>query len=309
MMAAESPNWRDELLALGVRVRWQEPLARYTSFKIGGPADALVWADTREQLAGVAALVRRHGLAFLALGRGTNLLVSDQGRRGVVLKLGRDFEGLEVEGDVVRVGAAVPMSVLSKECAKHGLSGAEFLFGIPGSVGGGARMNAGAHGRCFADITTRAEVLEWEGAFRVLDRRQLAFAYRRSALDRYVCATEIWCALRPDDPDAVERRTKEYYHHRLATQPLSLPSAGCVFRNPDVGSAGKMIDECGLKGLSVGGARVSEKHANFIVAPEAATAEDVLRLIAEVRRRVKEKTGADLELEIQIVEAHGRGEE
>jgi UDP-N-acetylmuramate dehydrogenase len=301
-----TPDWRDELSGIPeLRVKWDEPLARYTSFKIGGPADAVVWADTREQLCQVAEVLRVYRVPLLTLGRGTNLLVNDRGFRGVVLKLGKEFEAIHFDGVRVRAGAAVPMSVLSKECAKQGLSGVEFIFGIPGSVGGGLRMNAGAHGSCFADVVVSAEALDWDYQFVTLDHAGLRFGYRHSILGEYVCTTEATFELTEETPTAVEERTKTYYFQRMASQPLSLPSAGCVFRNPDVGAAGKLIDECGLKGLSVGGARVSEKHANYIVGSEGATAEDVLRLIAEVRRRVKEQTGAELELEVKVIEEEG----
>ena len=247
-------------------------------------------------------LAEHHRVPLFALGRGSNLLVSDKGLRGIVLKLGADFERIETDGTRVTAGSAVPMSVLSKECAKRGLSGAEFMFGIPGSVGGGVRMNAGAHGTCMADIVTTVVALGHDGALHELDREAVDFRYRDSALGSHVCAVEATFSLIPDDPDAVDAKTKAYYFQRLESQPLSLPSAGCVFRNPDVRSAGKLIDECGLKGLSVGGARVSEKHANFIVGSEGATAADVVALIEEVRRRIKETTGATLELEIKILD-------
>lgn len=289
----------------GLRISWDEPLSRHTSFKIGGPADAFVWADTRDQLEAVARIVREESVPLLAIGRGTNLLVDDDGFRGIVLRLGKRFESVSIEGSRLRAGASVPMSVLSKEAAKHGLAGVEFAFGIPGSVGGGVRMNAGAHGRCMADVVVDAEALDWEYRLRVLTASELKFAYRTSSLGDYVCATEALFALEPDDPNEVERRTKSYYNQRRATQPLSMPSAGCVFRNPDVGTAGKLIDECGLKGFAIGGARVSEIHANYIVAEEGATARDVHALIDEVRRRVRESTGADLELEVKIIGPQG----
>ncbi len=295
--------WKEALAATnGLRIRWDEPLAHHTSFRIGGPADAVVWADTHDQLIAVHRLAQASDVPIFTLGRGSNLLVSDKGLRGIVLKLGADFERIAVDGTRVTAGSAVPMSVLSKECAKRGLRGVEFMFGIPGSVGGGVRMNAGAHGTCMADVVTAVVALGHDGALHELDWEALDFQYRDSALGNYVCAVDTVFSLIADDPATVEAKTKEYYFQRLESQPLSLPSAGCVFRNPDVRSAGKLIDECGLKGLSVGRARVSEKHANFIVASEGATASDVLALIEEVQRRIKEATGATLELEIKIID-------
>ena len=302
MAGPDASTWRDALRQIqDLRVHWDEPVARHTSFKIGGRADAVVWADTRDQLLKVHDVAKRWEVPLFVLGRGSNLLVSDKGIRGIVLKLGQGFEGVEVRGTDVIAGAAAPMSVLSKECAKRGLSGAEFMFGIPGSVGGGVRMNAGAHGACVGDLVVSVVALGHDGAFHDLEHDALSFGYRDSLLGDYVCAVEATFSLSPGDPEAVEAQTKARYYERLESQPLSLPSAGCVFRNPDVGSAGKLIDECGLMGLSVGGARVSEKHANFIVASEGATANDVLTLIAEVKRRVKAQTGADLALEIKIL--------
>jgi UDP-N-acetylmuramate dehydrogenase len=294
--------WAAELAAIpGLRVRWDQPLARYTTYKVGGPADALVWADDDAQAAAILAVAKAHDVPVLPLGRGSNMLVADKGVRGIVLKLGRAFDKVEADGAGVTAGAGVPMSVMSKECAKLGLSGAEFLFGIPGSMGGGIRMNAGAHGACVADITVGARALGWDGAMHDVSAAELAFDYRTSSLGDYFCGLSGQFRLQPDDPNRVEAKTKEYYHQRLASQPLNLPSAGCVFRNPDVGSAGKLVDDLGLKGLASGAARVSEKHANFLVAGDGATAEDVGALICDVRRRVFDATGVRLELEIKIV--------
>ncbi|GIX06150.1 MAG: UDP-N-acetylenolpyruvoylglucosamine reductase [Candidatus Poribacteria bacterium] len=288
-----------------LRIREDEPLWRHTSFKIGGPADALVWADTREQLRQVVRIAREYRVPFFVLGRGTNVLFDDAGFRGIVLKLSREFEMMQFDGRRVRAGAAVPMSVFSKECAKRGLSGAEFMFGIPGSLGGGVRMNAGAHGSCFAEIVQGCEALDWEGTFRWLTREELAFAYRSSALSDFALATEVLFELTASDPETVEQKTKALYYQRMASQPLAEPSAGCVFRNPDVGAAGKLIDECGLKGRSCGGAQVSKKHANYIVAPEGATAAEVRRLIAQIHREVLQARGVWLELEVKILGPHG----
>ncbi len=294
--------WAAELAAIPrLRVLWDQPLARYTTYKVGGPADALVWADDDAQAVAILGVAKGHEVPVLPLGRGSNMLVADRGVRGIVLKLGREFDKVEATGADVKAGAAVPMSVMSKECAKLGLSGAEFLFGIPGSMGGGIRMNAGAHGACVADITVGARALGWDGAAYDVSAADLAFDYRTSSLGDHFCGLSGHFRLRPDDPERVEATTKEYYHQRLASQPLNLPSAGCVFRNPDVGSAGKLVDDLGLKGLASGAARVSEKHANFLVAGDGATAEDIGALIRDVRRRVFDAVGVRLELEIKIV--------
>ena len=294
--------WVADLAAIpGLRVKWDQPLARYTTYKVGGPADALVWADDDAQAGAILAVAKGHDVPVLPLGRGSNMLVADKGVRGIVLKLGRAFDTVAANGADVIAGAAVPMSVMSKECAKLGLSGAEFLFGIPGSMGGGIRMNAGAHGACVADITVGARALGWDGATQDVSAEQLAFGYRTSSLGHHFCGLGGHFRLAPDDPARVEAKTKEYYHQRLASQPLNLPSAGCVFRNPDVGSAGKLVDELGLKGLAAGAVRVSEKHANFLVAGDGATANDVGALIRDVRRRVFDAAGVRLELEIRIV--------
>jgi UDP-N-acetylmuramate dehydrogenase len=295
-------GWTDDLAAIpGLRAKWDEPLARYTTYKVGGPADALVWADDQRQAEAILRVAKGHDVPVLPLGRGSNMLVSDSGVRGIVLKLGREFDAVVVDGNAVTAGAAVPMSVMSKECAKRGLSGAEFLFGIPGSMGGGVRMNAGAHGTCVADITVSARALGWDGATHELSVTDLDYDYRTSSLGRYFCGLDGTFELQPEDPDRVEARTKDYYHQRLASQPLNMPSAGCVFRNPDVASAGKLIDDLGLKGHSAGAVTVSEKHANFLVAAAGATAADVAALIRDVRRRVFDASGVQLDLELKIV--------
>lgn len=295
-------GWTGDLAAIpGLRAKWGERLARYTTYKIGGPADAIVWADDQRQAEAILEVAKGHDVPVLPLGRGSNMLVSDSGVRGIVLKLGREFDTVAVDGEVVAAGAAVPMSVMSKECAKQGLSGAEFLFGIPGSMGGGIRMNAGAHGSSVADITVSARALGWDGATHDLAGDALGYAYRTSNLGDYFCGLDGTFRLQPDDPARVEATTKDYYHQRLASQPLNLPSAGCVFRNPDVGSAGKLIDDLGLKSHSSGAVRVSERHANFLVAADGATAADVGSLICDVRRRVLDACGIRLDLEIKIV--------
>ena len=308
-------GWKKALASVeGLRVRWDEPLARYTSYKIGGPADALVWADTEEQLLAVAAAAHRHGAPLMPLGRGSNMLISDEGVRGIVMKLGKAFEEIRFEGKTAAVGSAAFMSAFSKRCAQEGLSGAEFMFGIPGSVGGGVCMNAGAHGRTMSDIVVSADVLTKEGETARVDRESLGFRYRASRLGEYVCALFCHFELERGDPAEVEALTKRYYSERRSTQPLSLPSAGCAFRNPvdasnrrngsPVASAGRLIDECGLKGLSAGGARVSEVHANFLVASPGASSSDVRRLVDEVRRRVHNRTGVRLQLEMKILDEH-----
>ncbi len=298
-------SWRDSLAAVeGLRLRWDEPLARYTSYKIGGPADAFAQADTVKQLERVAQIAREYETPIMIIGRGSNLLISDKGIRGIVLKLGKVFEEISFEGDTALSGCAALMSAFSKRCAVEGLSGAEFMFGIPGSVGGGVCMNAGAHGQSMSDIVASVDVLEWSGHTKRVERDELGFRYRGSRIGEYMCALFCRFEMERGDPTAIEALRKRYYAERRASQPLSLPSAGCAFRNPDVSSAGRLIDECGLKGLTIGGVQVSERHANFLVASANASSSDVRRLVEEVRRRVHAETGVWLQLEMKILNEH-----
>jgi UDP-N-acetylmuramate dehydrogenase len=282
-------------------VRRNAPLARLVAFRIGGPADLLVVPRTPGELREAVRVLGEEGVAPVFIGAGSNVLVGDRGIRGVVVKIGKGVDRVEIDGERVTAGAGAGLPALAFRCARAGLSGLEFAAGIPGSVGGGVVMNAGAHGHAMADVVEAVDVLGPEGERR-LDRAALEFAYRSSVLqrDRWVVLGAT-CRLARGDPAVVLARLNAWLAHRGATQPIGPPSSGCIFRNPPGDHAGRLIEAAGGKGLTVGGARVSEIHANYIVNDGNATASDVMALAERVRVRVREHSGVSLELEVKLL--------
>ncbi len=283
-------------------LRLNEPLAPYTTWKIGGPADILLTPRTRAQLIDAVKLLNRHQMPWTVLGRGSNMLVTDKGIRGVVIKLGDALETVRFEGELVYAGGAYSFIKLSVMAGKEGLTGLEFAGGIPGTVGGAVYMNAGAHGSDVSRILLRAEVLLPTGELVTLNNEDLAYAYRHSILQtKPGIVTEAVFQLRYGDRKEIAATLASYKDRRLRTQPLQLACAGSVFRNPQGHFAARLIEEAGLKGLRVGGAEVSPLHANFIVNTGQATAHDVLTLIEQVKTAVNEKFGVRLVPEVLVV--------
>jgi len=293
-------QWIEELRAQGVGdVLTNEVLAPHTTWKIGGPADVLVIPAGKRELAAAIATLYRHGVGWTPLGRGSNVLVSDRGIRGVVIKLGDAFDYVRFEGAKVIAGSAYSFIKLSVMTGKEGLTGLEFAGGIPGSVGGAVYMNAGAHGSDVSRILTSAEVVLENGQLDVWENENFRFAYRHSALHgRKAIVTEATFELAPGDRREIAAAMAAYKDRRLRTQPLQMACAGSVFRNPEGHYAAKLIEEAGLKGLRVGGAEVSTLHANFIVNTGNATAEDVLTLMKRIQQIVESKTGVRLVPEV-----------
>jgi UDP-N-acetylmuramate dehydrogenase len=287
------------------RARFGEPLSRHTSFRIGGPADAWVDVDTAEELAAVFALARAAGEPVFAIGTGTNVLVSDRGVRGIVVHLGRGFQFTDwrISGDeaAVRAGAAVPFKKLVYDAVERGFEGLEFGEGIPGSLGGGLTMNAGAFGGEIGRVVERLEGVHAEGRAEELRRERLAFQYRRLDLPAGWVITAVCLRLRRGDADAIGERVATARDKRKKNQPLGFPNAGSIFRNPPGGFAGRLLEEAGVKGLARGDAQVSDLHANFIVNRGGARASDVHALMDEMRRRVEARSGIRLEPEVKLV--------
>ena len=283
----------------GVVLR-DEPLAPHTSLGIGGPADLFVWPRDLDDLQTVMALAQ--GVPLLIMGRGTNLLISDRGFQGVVLGLGPGFRGLNVHDDVVSAEAGLGLQALLHFCAERGLGGIEFVAGIPGTVGGAIKTNAGTATQAIGDRVQGVEVVDRGGQLRPLNPPDLGFRYRGSSLPDGGVVYRVEFKLQESDPQRIRDRIEELMAHRRRTQPLSAPNAGCIFKNPPGDSAGRLIEECGCKGLRVGGAVVSEKHANFILNLGGARFDDVVRLIDMVRERVYRSTGVALELEVEVIE-------
>lgn len=282
-------------------VRCNEPLARHVTFRIGGPADVLLMPRSLDHLIAAVLWLYRDRQSFVVLGRGSNVLIGDRGVRGVVIKTGRGQDGVRFDGGRVVAECGVSLPQLSRTTATRGLTGLEFAAGIPGSIGGGVLMNAGAHGCSLSGILRQVRVLTPSGEQR-WSRDELRFQYRQSRLQEepgIVLAAEL--ELRPADPRECLGRLEEWLRTRSDTQPLGPPSSGCIFRNPGGDHAGRLIDSLGGKGMRVGGATVSDRHANYILNTGGATAIDVLRLIDEVRARVRERSGIDLEPEIKLI--------
>ncbi len=281
-----------------------EPLAPYTTFKIGGPVDRLLTIETLAQLRGVLAALGQGGLPWLVLGNGSDLLVSDQGVEGAVLRLAGAFKRLRLlpDGKTLQAGAAVGLATACSFARDRGLSGLEFAWGIPGSVGGAAYMNAGAYGGEMRDVAVKVRHCTPAGETGEAVGPALGFAYRKS---RYTgtrdVITFVEFALAPGSPEAVSARMEELMARRKEKQPYGMPSAGSVFKRPQNGYAAALIDQCGLKGRRVGGAQVSEKHAGFIVNTGGATCRDVLALIGIIQETVLAQTGTRLECEVKHI--------
>jgi UDP-N-acetylmuramate dehydrogenase len=293
------------LAAAGVRARRDEPLARHTSFRIGGPADLFVEALSVREVEAVLRTCVTWDLPAFFLGGGTNLLVSDRGVRGLVLKLGKPFDFVEWDlddaGAVLRVGAAVPFKRLVMQAVAAGLAGLEFGEGIPGTIGGGLLMNAGAFGGEIGRVVTAIEAVDERGNPVVMERGQLGFAYRRLSLPGPVVITAVRLRLARDDAAALAAAVADAKSRRDRHQPKGHPNAGSVFKNPPGAHAGRLIEGAGLKGARLGDAVFSERHANFIVNLGRARAADVKGLMDLATKVVWRRLGVALEAEVRLV--------
>jgi UDP-N-acetylmuramate dehydrogenase len=286
-------------------VRTDEPLSRHVSFRIGGPADVLLLPRSLRDLEATVAWLYRAGEPFVVLGRGSNVLIADRGVRGIVVKTGRDQGGVSYDGERVHAECGVSLPQLSRRASERGLEGLEFAAGIPGSVGGAVVMNAGAHGHSMAEIVEEVRALTPDGEAR-WRAGDLAFRYRESRAQREPSVVlEASLVLRRADPAETVMRLDRWLRTRSESQPLGPPSSGCIFRNPDGDHAGRLIDAAGGKGMRVGNAIVSDRHANYILNTGGATAADVLALIDLVRSRVRERWGTELATEIKMVGEFG----
>jgi UDP-N-acetylmuramate dehydrogenase len=278
-----------------------EPLAPHTWFRLGGPAEVMARPRTVDQLVGLLARCRAAEIPWKLLAGGSNVLVRDEGVAGLVIHLESPaFADVTIDGPRIEVGAAVPLTALISQTARAGLAGLESLTGIPGTVGGALRGNSGGRQGSIGQFVRRATVLDASGAVQVRERDELTFSYRWSNLDEPVILSAQF-ELEPADPETVVRRMRRIWIIKKENQPYGHQSSGCIFKNPspDV-SAGILVEQAGLKGKRVGGAEVSDRHANFIIAQPGATAADVLTLIDLIHERVWKQFGYELELQIQI---------
>jgi UDP-N-acetylmuramate dehydrogenase len=271
----------------------------HTTFKIGGAADVFITVNSIDELRLAVGACRENGVPYMILGKGSNLLISDDGIEGAVIALDGAFKELTVEGDTITSGAGVSLSKLCTVALENGLSGLEFAYGIPGTVGGAVYMNAGAYGGETKDVCTEATYLAPDGTVGTCPAEDLDFSYRHSIFkenDNIILFAKY--KLTPDNADEIRARMDDFMNRRRTKQPLEYPSAGSVFKRPEGAFAGTLIEQCGLKGKTVGGAQVSEKHAGFIINVGDATCDDVMNLVRLVQDTVKAQTGYVLEREI-----------
>ena len=282
-------------------LRKNEPMSLHTTFRVGGPADVYAEPEDEWELRELMDTCEAAGTPYLLIGHGSNLLIGDGGFRGTVICLGKAFSEITVDGEVITARAGALLSAVANTGLEHGLTGMEFASGIPGSVGGALVMNAGAYGGEIRDILLSADILEMDGTADRTDAEGLELGYRTSnitALGRTVLGASF--RLKKGDPAEIEAKMKDLNGRRKEKQPLEYPSAGSTFKRPEGYFAGKLIQDAGLKGFSIGGAQVSEKHAGFVINKGNATAKDILDLIKEVQRRVFEDAGVRLETEIRM---------
>jgi len=291
---------RGVLSAVSV-VRENEPLARRTTMRVGGSADVWVEPADEQDLSSLLSFISEKSLPVLVIGRGSNLLVRDGGVRGVVVSLAQPhFSRVVLKGGRLYCGAGVRLKAVAIEARKHGLAGLEFLEGIPGSVGGALRMNAGAHGGSTFGAVAEVRMLDMQGVVQVMAGDRMDAVYRScTLLKRYVAVEAVFFG-QPGESPVIDQRMKEFNEKRWASQPAA-PSAGCIFKNPDSIPAGKLVDELGFKGVRVGGAMASQEHGNFIVTNGNATAADVLELIHRIKQEARVQRGLELQTEVQIV--------
>ena len=286
----------------GENIRRQEPMSLHTTFRIGGPADLFVTPGSIQAVADSIRICKETQTPYAVIGNGSNLLVSDAGYRGVIIQISRNLNQVSVNGEEIRAQAGAMLSVIAKTALSESLTGFEFASGIPGTLGGAAVMNAGAYGGEMKDVLTEVTVLTREGEIRTVPAGKLEMGYRTS-----LAAKNGWIILeavlkfQKGDAEAIRGRMEELKMQRVTKQPLALPSAGSTFKRPEGYFAGKLIMDAGLRGFTVGGAQISEKHCGFVVNKGGATAEDVRNLICAVQKKVQEDAGVKLEPEVKFL--------
>ena len=281
-----------------------EPMSKYTSFKIGGPAEYLVKIKTLEQLKSILKYTNENDIKLTIIGNGSNILVSDDGIKGIVVKIEIDNLKIDIQNEnaLITVGSGVKLGLLAQKCLKSEITGFEFASGIPGTIGGAIRMNAGAHGSEMKDIVKTVTYMDRKGKIHEIENKQAKFEYRKSLFshkDYIIIETKI--ELEKGNTNQIKEKMTEYANFRKEKQPIEYPSAGSIFKRGSDFITAKLIDECGLKGYQIGGAQISEKHAGFIINKDNATAKDVINLMEYTKEQVYEKFGKNIEAEIEIL--------
>ncbi|MBQ9096774.1 MAG: UDP-N-acetylmuramate dehydrogenase [Clostridia bacterium] len=287
-------------LAGETNVKLNEPMAKHTTFKIGGAADIFVTPETKEDLIGIIEFCKEENIPVTVVGNGSNLLVSDDGIDGVVICTEK-INYVNLEKDIITSGAGAFLAVVANTAAKAELAGLEFAAGIPGTVGGGAFMNAGAYGGELKDVIETVTALDKDGNVKVFDNADCRFGYRTSIFGEGYVILEINFRLKKGNKEKILDTMKDLSQKRRDKQPLEYPSAGSTFKRPEGHFAGKLVEDAGLKGYSIGGAQVSEKHSGFVINKGAATAKDVLDLVGYIKIQVKEKFDVELQEEIKFI--------
>lgn len=280
-----------------------QPMKELTSIKIGGLADFFVTPDDLDDLKQVLSFCKKENLPFFIMGNGSKLLVKDEGLRGVVIKLGHSFKSIENDGNQIKVGAGVDLTTLIDFATEKGFPGLEFLFGIPGTIGGAIARNVSAFGETLSQKVLSVKVLDGNNSCLALSKKDIDFGYRTSTFldNKDWIIIEVRLELWPGKKEEIVLRSKEAREKKILTQPLSFPSAGCIFKNPSSHPAGFLIQQAGCLGMKVGNAQVSLQHANFIINKGNATAGDVINLIEKVRKKVKDKFAISLQLELEVI--------
>lgn len=284
------------------KVKINEPMNRHTTFRIGGPADYFLLPSSQKEVKGIIEICREEAVPYFILGNGSNLLVSDEGYRGVILQLYRNYGDICVKGNMIYANAGALLSQIASAARNASLTGFEFAGGIPGTLGGAVVMNAGAYGGEMKDVLKEVTVMTGDGEIITLPAEKLEMGYRTSIVKKkgYLVLSAV-LVLKKGDQEAIKTRMKELTEQRVSKQPLEFPSAGSTFKRPEGYFAGKLIMDAGLRGYQTGGAQVAEKHCGFVINKDNATAADVCRLMKDVQDRVKEQFGVTLEPEVKFL--------
>ena len=284
------------------KIYTNELMSKHTSFKIGGPAECLIKIENVDELKSILKFSKEQDIPLTIIGNGSNILVSDEGIKGIVLKMEIDTFELDSELAYLKVGSGVKLGFIAQKCLKQQLTGFEFASGIPGTIGGAIRMNAGAHGREMKDVVTTVTYMDRDGEIYKIQNEEANFEYRKSmfAHNDYIIL-EVEMQLEKGNEEEIQGKMTEYAIYRKEKQPIEYPSAGSTFKRGGDFITAKLIDDCGLKGYQIGGAQISEKHAGFIINKENATAEDVIKLMEYTKEQVYNKFGKVIEAEIEII--------
>lgn len=291
-----------ESIVAAENILLEEPMHKHTTFRVGGPAEVFVTVENKEQLEKIIKYLNLVERPYFILGNGSNLLVGDKGYRGVIIRLGGEFNTLKTEGTLLTAGASVLLSAAARAAMENGLTGMEFASGIPGSIGGGVKMNAGAYDGEMRQIVESVQVMYKDGSILDLDNETMEFGYRNSVIkNRPYVVLQVSLRLQPGNREEILARMNELAARRKEKQPLEFASAGSTFKRPEGYFAGKLIMDSGLRGARIGGTQISEKHCGFVINDGTATAADIAELIQEVSETVKEKFGVTLEPEVILL--------